>query len=377
MLARIKKMIRSTRYEVRGARFLRSTPRTPHPVPRTVMPILLFSVLFSIFSCTERIEMQLRPGDVRLVVDGGISFDIKAHQVVISTTMSFFSSNDDIPYVSDAHVTITEFDQNMVETGRVFLLTEHPYRKGHYFTNPDVYGKQRHTYRLTIALKESIGGHQIYTADAHFPPIAERIDSIRAIWGQNQLMLLLTGRAPDSTRRWTGWNVEVFADDTDDENYYALILYKNGIPLNDTLTRFLLLDNQMVDQNSIGLRGLPMAFISDSSWMRAREGDEITLEIRGVSADYYRFLFEFRDVHGGQNPMFGGAPANVRGNINGGAIGYFWAHGSRKASDVADRSKLSTMAWRENTNEWTPRDWLWCEPLGRWMPPALFTVFCR
>jgi hypothetical protein len=155
-------------------------------------------------------------------------------------------------------------------------------------------------------------------------------------------MVLLAGSNRDTTSGRTGWNVEVFADDPDGENYYAMVVYKNDIALNDTLTRLLLFDNQMISQTNIGLRGVPMVFVSDSAGNPVEEGDKITLEIRGVSKDYYRFIHEFGNVYGGSNPMFGGAPANVRGNVNNGAIGYFWAHGSRKASDIADRSKRPT-----------------------------------
>ena len=298
-------------------------------------------------SCTEEIDITLRTSDVRLVIEGGIGIEPGAHTVILSRTTGYFETSTDIPYVEDAHVTITEFDENMQLTGRVFHLTEKT-KKGHYETESDVYGKQRHTYRLDIS-NVNIGGQTNYTADAFFPPIADRIDSIRAVWDINLLFMLITGSTRDTNSGRTGWNIEVFADDPAGENYYALIVYNNGIPLNDTLTQFLLLDNQMVDQSNIGLRGLPMAFVSDSSWFPVMEGDTLTLEIRGVSADYYRYLFEFRTVYGGSNPMFGGAPANVRGNVSGGAIGYFWANGSRKASDVADKSKRPTF---------DPRLWL-------------------
>ena len=325
--------------------------------PLTFLPFYLFTLI----SCTEEIDIKFKTSDVRLVVEGGISFDTIAHTIILSTTMPYFSSNDDIPFVSNAYVTITEFDESMQQT-RVFSLTENSTKKGHYQTDPDVYGKQRHTYRLDIS-NVNVGKHTNYTAEAYFPPIADRIDSIRAVWGQNLLLLLLTGRAPDTTSRRTGWNIEVFADDPPGENYYLMVLYKNGVALNDTLTRLLLLDNQMVDQSNIGLRGLPMAFISDSSWMAAKVGDTIELEIRGVSREYYRYIHEFIDVYGGTNPMFGGAPANVRGNISGGAIGYFWAHGSRRASDIADKSKTSTIVW--------------CETLRQWIPESLFPFLCR
>jgi len=294
--------------------------------------------------------MKLRSGDVRLVVEGGIGIDSGVHTVKLSTTMPYFSIDTVPPYVSGAHVTITEFYEN-VQTG-IFLLTENPTKKGHYETASGVYGKQRHTYRLDIILDKNIGGQTHYTAEAYFPPIADQIDSIRVVWGQNILFLLLTGREPNINSIRTGWNIEVFAKDPPGDNFYLLVVYKNGVALNDTLTRLLLLDNQMISQNNIELEGLPMAFISDSSGMAVKEGDIIGLEIRGVSENYYRYIHEFGTVYGGTNPMFGGAPANVRGNVrsangNAIAIGYFWAHGSRRAFDVADKSKRPTFSFED------------------------------
>ena len=320
------------------------------------LPLYLFTLLplYLLSSCSEEIDIQLRSGDVRLVVEGGIGIDTTVHTVILSTTIPYFSTDIVPPYVSGAHVTITEFDSNEQQI-RVIPLTEHPTKKGHYQTAPDIDGKQRHTYRLDIILNENIGGQTHYIAEAYFPPIADRIDSIRAVWGQNILFLLLTGMEPNPNSIRTGWNIEVFAKDPPGDNFYLLVVYKNGVPLNDTLTRLLLLDNQMISQNNIELEGLPMAFVSDSSWMAVKQGDIIELEIRGVSEEYYRYIHEFGNVYGGTNPMFGGAPANVRGNVksangNAIAIGYFWAHGNRRASDVADRSKKPTFEFD---------DWRW------------------
>ncbi|MCL2028172.1 MAG: DUF4249 domain-containing protein [Bacteroidales bacterium] len=316
-----------------------------------------FVALLCFSSCTEKIDLKLKTSETRLVVEGGVSFE--SCEIILSTTMPYFSSTDDIPFVSNAEVKITEFDENMQAT-RLFELIENPIKAGHYSysATDNVYGQQRHTYRLNISLNEPIGGRNVYTSETVFPPIADRIDSVRAVWGQNLFVLMLAGRDRDTNSIRTGWNIEVFADDPDGENYYALIVLKNGVPLNDTLTRLLLFDNQMIRAANIGLRGVPMAYISDSSDAAAQEGDTLGLEIRGVSQDYYRYIHEFSNVYGGSNPMFGGVPANVRGNISDGAIGYFWAHGSRKAFDIADKSKSPTMKW--------------CETLEQWLSPELF-----
>ena len=315
-----------------------------------VFSILLLALC--LFSCTEEIDIRLRTTETRLVIEGGISLDTTAHTIILSKTMDFFDRHSPIPFISGAIVTITEFGEDTLPTGRVFHLTEGA-KKGHYETEPDVYGRQRHIYRLEISNVDVGRGLETYRADAFFPPIADRIDSIRAVFGQNILFLLLSGREPDTNSIRTGWNIEVFAQDPPGENFYLMVICKNGVALNDTLTRLFLFDNQMIHQRNIALNGLPMAFISDSSWMAAQEGDTIGLEIRGVSESYYRYIHEFGRVYGGTNPMFGGAPANVRGNVRNmtgrhDAIGYFWAHGSRRAYDIADISKKPTFS-----------DWSW------------------
>ena len=297
--------------------------------------LLPFALCLLLFSCTEEIDITLRAGDVRLVVEGGIGIDTTSHRVVLSRTTSFFEEPEVPLYVEGATVTITEFDENMQETGRIFRLTET--RPGHYYTDDTVFGIQRHTYRLTIVLNENIGGHTTYTADAFFPPIADRIDSIQAFWGTNMLWMLF-GVNPDVTGR-TGWNIRLWATDPPGQNFYIFVTSKNGVALNDTLTRFLMLDNTMIAQPEIGLTGVPIAFIPDDSPNAVSPGDTLGLEIRGISAEYYRWISEFRDIYSGQNPMFGGAPANIRGNISGGAIGFFWAHGNRRAYVVAGQSE--------------------------------------
>jgi len=302
-----------------------------------IFRLLPFAFCLFLFSCTEEIDITLRPGDVRLVLEGGIGIDTTSHRIILSRTTNFFEDPKEPLYVEGATVTITEFDENMQPTGRIFRLTET--RPGHYYTDDTVFGIQRHTYRLTIVLNEAIGGHTTYTADAFFPPIADQIDGLMAVRGLNMLVEeLFPGMPIDTTRM--GWNLLLWATDPPGQNFYVFITSRNGIALNDTLTQFLMLDNSIIAQVGQGLAGLPIAFIPDDSPNAVSSGDTLGMEIRGISAEYYRWIREFRDIYSGQNPMFGGAPANIRGNISGGAIGFFWAHGNRRAYVVAGQSAL-------------------------------------
>ncbi|MDR2906646.1 MAG: DUF4249 domain-containing protein [Bacteroidales bacterium] len=298
--------------------------------------LLPFTLYFS--SCTEEIKLDLNDSDVRLVVDGGIGMDVGVHTVRLSKTMSYFSTDMTVPYVSGAVVTITEFDRMKEATGNVFELNENPGKPGHYETESTVFGKQGYTYRLDVSNVE-VGGHVTYSAEAFFPYIADKIDSVRPFWGPN-LFGVMFGFELDSTDIHTGWNLCFWAQDPPTREYYVFIPYQNGVALNDTLTNFFMMDDGMISEAGIGLDGLPIEFISDSSWVKIKEGDTLGLEIRSISEDYYRYINEFNTVYQGANPMFGGAPANVRGNVSNGAIGYFWAYGNRKAFGIASRRNL-------------------------------------
>ncbi len=305
----------------------------------TLLPFTLYLLPFTLLtlvSCTEEIDIKLKPSDTRLVVEGGIGIDVGVHTVILSTTMDYFNTNAPVPYVSDAMVTITELDKTMAETGEIFILTENPEKKGHYETEPTVFGKQGYTYRLNIS-NVNVGKSETYTADAYFPYIADKIDTVLAVYGIDMLLGDLIGGLIDTSKLTKGWNILLFAQDPPTQEYYIFLPYKNGVPLNDTLTDFFMISDEIIPAG-LGIRGLPIEFISDSSWAVAKEGDTLGLEIRSISEDYYRYINEFNSVHSGSNPMFGGAPANVRGNVSGGAIGYFHAYGNRKAFTICDKA---------------------------------------
>ncbi len=304
--------------------------------PLTLLPFYLLTLV----SCTEETKINLKASDTRLVVEGGIGIDTCVHTVILSTTVDYFTPNANVPFISDASVTITEFDEEMNATGNLFTLTESPTKKGHYETEPTVFGKQGYTYRLDIS-NVDIGGYQSYTAEAYFPYIADKIDAIFAVYSTNMMYDVLgdMGGLVDTAELTKGWNILLSAQDPPTHEYYIFIPYKNGVPINDTLTRFFTIDDAILPEGT-GLKGLPIEFISDSSWAVAKEGDTLGLEIRSISESYYHYISEFRTVYGGSNPMFGGAPANVRGNISNGAVGYFYAYGNRKASTIARKAIL-------------------------------------
>ena len=68
----------------------------------------------------------------------------------------------------------------------------------------------------------------------------------------------------------------------------------------------------------------------------AEPGDSITLEMAGITEEYANFIWDVQDETGFNTPLFSGPPANIRGNISNGAIGFFYAYSSVRASTIIE-----------------------------------------
>jgi hypothetical protein len=55
------------------------------------------------------------------------------------------------------------------------------------------------------------------------------------------------------------------------------------------------------------------------------EGSIITLQMGGITRDYYKFIEGVQREKRRQLPLFSGPPANAPGNVSGGALGFFSA----------------------------------------------------
>jgi hypothetical protein len=64
-------------------------------------------------------------------------------------------------------------------------------------------------------------------------------------------------------------------------------------------------------------------------------GDEVIVEYNRVEKGYYNFIEQAQHVKNGENPMFGGPPSNIQGNISNGAVGYFAAYSPARLKAVA------------------------------------------
>lgn len=255
--------------------------------------ILYIPILILILaSCEEKIELDLDEDYTRLVVEGSVTDNEVQQTIYLSTTASYFS-DEQTPRVSGANVTVSE-------GSNVYDFTEA--MPGKYVSTDYFAGEQGKEYTLRIELKEELGGESVFTATEKMP-VKLQLDSIAAA----PLPVEVNGR-----------DVQVLGYGQEppmEGNYYMWDLYVNGVLLSDTLDKKTFTDDEMV--NGSYIPGLPIYYYDGSP------NDTIEIRTQSITEQYYGFLLAFiqEAAFGGNN--FSGPPANVQGNISGGALGYF------------------------------------------------------
>jgi hypothetical protein len=275
--------------------------------------LLLVTALFA-GSCTEEVNIDLDSTYTRLVVDGQITTDTTRHYVRLSKTLDYFSNRPAEP-VSGAHVMINDH-----------LLTESDSIPGMYLTDPDYYGEIGKNYTLLVENVDvdADGSTETYTASSHIPSIA-RADSLEIVYLQFGGIMEM-------------WGINLYAQDPPDQNYYLFKVLKNDTLVTDTIDEYVIQEDLTFNGNYVP--GVMVQSLEKSKKDEiVRSGDKITLEVNGITPEYYKYIIELTNEAGPSNPLFSGPRANVRTNVEGGqgAVGFFRAFSvSRMSVKVAD-----------------------------------------
>jgi hypothetical protein len=275
--------------------------------------ITLLSIL--IFSCVERIDIELDDSYTRLVVDGAITTDTMAHTVTLTTTTGYYYGKSSPP-VTGAALQISD-------GSAVYKLNEDS--PGVYSTDSSVFGVPGMTYTLNIKLASPVGGYNDYTAISELYPVSH-LDSVSLAyhpdWSENGI-----------------WEVKCYVQDPPTEDFYRFLVSKNMKMLSDTLDEWFVTDDRFFNGNYA--YGAPIAYLQqDKNDEILKEGDTVTVEMNSIGSGYANFIWEAQSEIRGSNPLFSGPPANVKGNINNGAIGFFAAYSASRYSTVVSDTVL-------------------------------------
>jgi hypothetical protein len=249
----------------------------------------------------------------RLVITGSITTDTMPHIVSVSQTIGYFG-NDDIKTFSGAIVKINE--------ERLFSLGN-----GRYATNASFFGVPGQTYVLDVELDyDGNGAPEHYSAQTTVPTM-HLLDSI-------SLHLMPSLATYDLV-----WSIFAHFQDQPGPNTYGAHLYINDIQYTKKLQQYYLntFNEAAAEAQYISF---PVFFIrrelsldeEDKIYLYA--GDTITFELNNIDVVYFDFLRAARLEISGGNPLFAGPPANMPGNISGGALGVFGAYTVSRKSVV-------------------------------------------
>lgn len=271
---------------------------------------IILLIALTVASCTERIDIELDETYTRLVVYGTITTDTTSHHVKLTSTTSYYY-NEAPPPVTGASVEITDNE------GNLFTLNET--EPGIYTTSQDFAAIPGRTYTLFIELEEEINGNKTYTASSTVSPI-NQIDSIglvsRPDWGEQGF-----------------YEVTCYYQDPPTQDFYMFNLYKNGELLTDTINDKFVSEDSFYNGNYTN--GIGIGYLDQSNEREVlHPGDTIIFQGANISEDYYDFVVALQSETGFQTPLFSGPPANVKGNINNGAVGFFAAYSVAYSSKV-------------------------------------------
>ena len=284
---------------------------------------LLALLILSTTACTERIDLDLEGAEPAIVIYGTVTDTLGYQSISISSSVPYFDQQHN-PAVSGALVTIT------TSNNEVWTLRESNTEKGVYQTEELKTGKAGESYYLKVQYDfNQDGSTEIYEASSTMPdPIL--LDSVK-IKTMNDM----------GSNMFT---VNIFGQEPEGEDFYFSKYYVSDT-LATKLSQYSLMNDILFDGQY--LNGILAFFFADLAEIEdypeddrkyytfLSSGDEVIVEYCRIEEGYFNFIKQAQDVKYGENPMFGGPPSNIQGNISNGAVGYFAAYSPTRLKAVA------------------------------------------
>lgn len=267
-----------------------------------VLAVLIFA------ACEEKLDYTVSSDlENKLVVAGGITTDTTAHEIKLTSTQDYFSTDNE-NMVTGAYVEITDGDH-------IFELTE--IKDGIYQTKPTVHGEIGKTYTLIIITDDN----KTYTASETIQALPE-IDSITLTENYNHADMQFD-------RFGYGYDILYYGPEPEGTgNFYLWTLYLNDELYTDTITETIFTDDEFVDGEYI--------FDFSVYWLRdediVKDTNKVELKMESISAEHYDFITGLMLETVWKGSPWDGPPANVPTNMEGGALGYFSATAVKRKS---------------------------------------------
>ena len=240
--------------------------------------------IFIAASCKEKIDLNLNNEEFsRLVVEGAITDENIQQTIKLTKTSDYSKPQPPIP--------ATGAIVNVVEGLNTYLFNE--VSPGVYCSKSILKGEINKTYTLNINFD-----NKDYTASSSMqPPLL--LDSLYSLPATENGYYELYVNTQESTTP---------------KQFYLLKTIKNGM-LNDTIKNWSYFSDDLI--NGIYLQDLYIGYVN------AKSGDTIQMKTFSISKEQYEYINTAMQTQSAPIPFLGSNPANIKGNISNGAMGFF------------------------------------------------------
>ena len=273
--------------------------------------LYITGILTALWSCTERVDIDLDSTWQRLVVDGYITTDTTSHFIKLSKTTDYYY-NQEPPAVTGAIVEISDNQGNTVRFDEQ--------EDGLYYSPPDYYAETGKTYTLNIRLEEEINGYKDYSASSTVLDIYP-VDSISLLyhsdWGTEGF-----------------YEVQCWYQDPVSADFYMFNIFKNQVLMTDTIDKRMVTDDLLYNgsyTNGIGVGWLDQSIERE----KVNPGDTIVFQAAKITEEYANYIWTLQTEISFNTPLFSGPPANVKSNVSNGAVGFFAVYSVTYSSAIA------------------------------------------
>ena len=284
----------------------------------------IFIIGILIQSCTEDYDIKLNSIDPILVVDGSITDQAMPQYIILMKSAEYFS-NEPNPPVSEAIVSVNDGEST-------YLFNELDELPGFYQSPDGFQGVIGRAYHLLIENVDinSDGIMETYEAESTMKKVAP-LDSVTIDYFEEYGSKY--------------WRLRVNAwDPSDTSNFYVFKAYKNDTIVTDQIQEWNPVSDELFEEGQYASEPVIWLEEEDEDGNRRFQapnlGDVYTLEMDGVTEDYYDYLIAVQLEMQPKVPIFSGPAANVPTNISNGALGYFSVYSVSKSKVVITQDIL-------------------------------------
>lgn len=278
---------------------------------KTINYIFSIALLFTLFACEKSIVIDSRETTGSVVIEGLITNQVDKQYVKVSRTVSFYESGA-TPRITNAIVTVADDLGN--EMPFIHNPTGEEATAGYYYPSGNFVGEIGQTYTLRVTI-----GSEVYEAQDELLYVTT-IDSLSYRVNEDE----------KDDPKIAGKYYELLAymkEPQETTDYYLFKFYRN-----DSVTYYLK-NSDIYFTNDVGITedidGIPSPVYYGAN-------DTAKMEIYSLTRNAFLFYNDLFNLINSDGGMISPPPANPRGNVSNGALGFFRASAVNSASTVIE-----------------------------------------